>query len=549
MNNGKTSCRGVFLLTAGATLLSLSISMPLAHAGSPSVGTLASIAPSDAFALCNTDDVSGQEASGSVNYPDSQIEPWIDVNPTNADNMVAGWQQDRWDDGGSRGLVSAYTIDGGSTWTQVPIPNIVLCTGGTYHRATDPWLSFAPNGDLYFFSLALDLLTTAPNRAAGFGPNALFVSKSIDGGKTWSDTKTIIAVTNPRVLNDKNSITADPGDKHYVYAVWDQLTIPTGQAIAPEDVSPAAGKAVALGLLAGVGYRGPTFFSRTTDSGATWETAHSIYDPGANNQTIGNQIVVLPDNAGTVIDFFDEILSFKTNNSQGVHSTFNLSLIRSFDKGATWQIKPTPIRAQQILCNGAKIPNPSVSDRVVRDACILFDVAVDRTGLGTNGNLYAVWQDNRFNGIDQVAFSQSTNGGMTWSTPIKVNQTPDNSNNLLEQAFLPSVAVNDDGTVVVTYYDFRNDDTSTLIASTDYFVVTCDPTNNCSNASSWTGNEAKLTDSSFNLAQAPVAPASRGHFLGDYMGLAADTAGKLWPAFGQTTGSNHTAIYTRGITP
>src|SRR5262249_46168253 len=160
-------------------------------------------------------------------------------------------------------------------------------------------------------------------------------------------------------------ITADPGDSHFVYGVWDQLTIPVGQAIAPEDVSPAAGKAVAQGLVFGFGYTGPTFFSRTTDSGTTWETARAIYNPGANNQTIGNQILVLPD--GTVIDFFDEILSFKTNNSKGVHSTFNLSLIRSFDKGATWQTKPAPIRAQQLLCNGAVIPNTSVSDRVIRD--------------------------------------------------------------------------------------------------------------------------------------------------------------------------------------
>jgi hypothetical protein len=51
----------------------------------------------------------------------------------------------------------------------------------------------------------------------------------------------------------------------------------------------------------------------------------------------------------------------------------------------------------------------------------------------------------------------STDDGLTWSTPVKISQTPLNANALKEQAFLPSVAVGD-GTVAVTYYDLRNDD-------------------------------------------------------------------------------------------
>ena len=43
----------------------------------------------------------------------------------------------------------------------------------------------------------------------------------------------------------------------------------------------------------------------------TWEPARSIYDPGQNDQTIGNQIVVLPD--GTLVDLFAE---FHNENSK-----------------------------------------------------------------------------------------------------------------------------------------------------------------------------------------------------------------------------------------
>ena len=33
----------------------------------------------------------------------------------------------------------------------------------------------------------------------------------------------LIEDTDPRFLNDKNSMTADPNDANYVYAVWDRL--------------------------------------------------------------------------------------------------------------------------------------------------------------------------------------------------------------------------------------------------------------------------------------------------------------------------------------
>ena len=90
-----------------------------------------------------------------------------------------------------------------------------------------------------------------------------------------------------------------------------------------------------------------------------------------------------------------------------------------------------------------------------QDGDVIPDFAVDRTGLpDTNGNLYAVWQDARFSGgqHDDIAFSRSTDGGQTWSAPEKVNKTTNDA-----AAFTAAVHVRDDGTVAVSYYDFRND--------------------------------------------------------------------------------------------
>ena len=177
----------------------------------------------------------------------------------------------------------------------------------------------------------------------------------------------------------------------------------------------------------------------------------------------------------------------------------------------------------------------------VRDAGILYDVAVDRS----SGALYAVWQDYRFSGVEAVAFSQSLDGGGTWSAPVQINQTPNQANLLRQQAFVPQVKVAGDGTVVVTHYDFRNGSSASSAELTDYWAVFCKPASpaDCASRSSW-GSELRLTDASFDLLNAPVA---RGHFLGDYMGLA--TNGQIVTSvFGIATAPNRTNLVARTIT-
>src|ERR671925_2277215 len=107
------------------------------------------------FASCTADNVALQESElGSVLYPNAEPEPRADINPTNSSNIVGAYQQDRWSDGGARGLVASWSKDGGATWHPVVIPGVSKCSGGIFDRASDPWDSFAPNGDLYAISLS-----------------------------------------------------------------------------------------------------------------------------------------------------------------------------------------------------------------------------------------------------------------------------------------------------------------------------------------------------------------------------------------------------------
>ena len=232
----------------------------------------------------------------STNYQNAEVEPWVEVNPTDSRNMIAVWQQDRWSNGGAHGLVTVFTKDGGAAWA-TRTPHFSRCAGGTaanggdYDRASDPWVTFAPNGDAYQISLSVNLFENFVT--------AILVSKSTDGGDHWSEPVTLIRDTDPRFFNDKETITADPTDARFVYAVWDRVNVPPG------DVN-----RFLVGNLEHKrdrGFTGPAMFSRTTDGGHTWEPPRIIYNPGANNQTLGNQIAVLPD--GTLVNFFTEFLS------------------------------------------------------------------------------------------------------------------------------------------------------------------------------------------------------------------------------------------------
>jgi hypothetical protein len=138
---------------AFARLLALTAVMALAVAGPTSAGPLVpsplqNISIPSPFAGC---DVSGQ---GGTNYVNSEVEPWVAVNPTDASNIIAVWQQDRWSNGGARGLLTAASHDGGGTWAY-SFAHFSSCSGGTpanggnYERASDPWVTFSPNGDAY----------------------------------------------------------------------------------------------------------------------------------------------------------------------------------------------------------------------------------------------------------------------------------------------------------------------------------------------------------------------------------------------------------------
>ena len=396
-------------------------------------------------------------ALGGTEYRNAEVEPYAAVNPINSANIVAVWQQDRWSSGLANGPVTATTLDGGATWSRTIVP-FTRCAGGNagnggdYERATDPWVTFAPNGNAFQMALATQGASLAPGSVS-----AMLVSRSTDSGRTWSNPSTLIRDTS-LFFNDKNTITADPTDANYVYAVWDRLAVSGG---------------------------GPAFFARTTDGGNTWEGARPIFDPGLLSQTIGNLIAVLPN--GALINLFTQL-----DEGAGGQVTATLNVVRSSDKGGSWS---APIRVSDLLSIGARDPETGT---LIRDGAGLAQIAV-----APNGHLFVVWQDARFaaGARDGIALSRSIDGGLTWSAPLQINSAP------TVQAFTPSVHVRANGSIGVTYYDFRSNTSDPATLPTELIFTR--------STDGMTWQENRLTPA-FDMATAPF---SRGLFIGDYHAL------------------------------
>jgi hypothetical protein len=427
----------------------------------------------------------GHDPTGTV-YENDEVEPWVAVDPADPDHIAGAWQQDRWSDGGAHGLATSTSTNGGATWSGDTFADFSRCPlfaryadpaaqepGRAFDRASDPWVSWGSGSRLHQIGL------TVSQPSVGLGLRAgIQVTHSDDFGATWSHPQLLREDHGGNVLDDKESITADPVSG-YVYAIWDRLVAPHAK---PEPAENA------------IGYHGPTWFAASADNGETWSRARMIYDPGKGDQTIANQIAVEPD--GTLIDVFVR----NDHRRHGLH----VEVMRSADHGASW---PTPRVVSRLVDRTVTTPGDG---RPLRTGDSVPDIAIDRR----TGAVYVVWQDGA-SGTPAVRLSKSADGGRTWSAPQKVSGSPAGT-----PAFTAAVDVDDAGAVAVTYYDFRRDTPTRATALADYWIrISTDGT------ATWAPSQ-RVTPTSFDMKKAPFA---RGYFTGDYEGL--DHAGTTFKLF------------------
>jgi hypothetical protein len=186
-------------------------------------------------------------------------------------------------------------------------------------------------------------------------------------GTAWSEPITLQRENriSGSLFVDKESITADPFDSNFVYAVWDRSTFPS-------DSVSLSGLAHTRAL------RSQTVFARTTNGGVSWQQARPIFDEEqAISFTIGNQIVVAP-SAGPVPTLVNAMFLFHGSGVQRL--CCDVAVLRSTDRGVTWS---GPITVSKVDAVGVVDPD---TGQGVRTEDIIPDIAA---GL-TTGRVYAV---------------------------------------------------------------------------------------------------------------------------------------------------------------
>jgi len=418
--------------------------------------------------------------AGENNFPNTRVEPYVAVNPASPQQMIGVWQQDRWDSGGARGVVAGYSSDSGATWGQVALPLSHCAPGGLpTERASDPWVSIGPDGIAYVSSISFSFDT--PPLAS-----AVATATSSDGGKTWQNVTVIQQDSLDVTLNDKETVTADPTKPGTAYVVWDRQVAGQGS---------------------------PAWFSKTVNGGVSWSAGQIIVPTAQGEFTHSNQVVVDP-KTGALYDFYIHV----PRNSPNFFATF----IKSTDGGNTWS-SPQMI-AQEFTLN---VTSPATGelirageddgDRMLArlhgygsDAARNEPIRAGTSCVGIDpvtGQLYFIWEDARFSGMayNEVAIVTSSDGGATWSTPARVNP-PTGGVKLT-----PSVQVNGNGVVAVTYYDFRNFTNQTDTLPTDCWIIF-----SINGGVSFQGEQHVA--GSFNMLAAPFDDG--GFFLGDYEAIA-----------------------------
>ncbi len=246
-----------------------------------------------------------------------------------------------------------------------------------------------------------------------------------------------------------------------------------------------------------------TMVKRSVDRGETWTSLTNIssaVNAGSHNQ--GVNLSTGPN--GEVYAAWAVYDSWPADEKA-------IGFNKSLDGGATWE---TGVR---IINNIRGIRNTGVPQNM--RVASFPSMACDVSDGPYEGTIYVVWPNvgvpgqNTGNDID-VYLIKSTDGGTTWSSPIRVNQDPIGQG---KAHYSPWITVDpSNGIVSVIFYDNRN----VAANQAETWVAT-------SNDGGNTWDDFRVSDVSFTPQ--PIPGLASGYF-GDYIGITA-LNGKVYPCW------------------
>ncbi len=332
-----------------------------------------------------------------------------------------------------------YSNDAGQTW-QSGILN------SSYGVWGDPVIDVDNDGNFYYFHLS--------NPPGGNWIDRIVCQKSTDNGQTWNDGT--FTGLNGTKAQDKHWTIIDK-NTNTIYMTWTQFDIYGSSD--PNDKS-------------------QILFSKSTDQGDTWTAPVKVNivdgDCIDSDNTVEGAVPALGPNGEIYVSWA---------GPNGL--VFNKSL----DGGNTWL-------NQEIAID----PMPGGWDYGIPGIYRANGLPVtkcDLSGGVNHGTIYINWTDQR-NGTDDtdVWLVKSTDGGDTWSTPVRVNDDPPGKHQFFTWMDIDQT----NGNLFFVFYDRRNyTDTQTDV----YLAYSTD---------------GGTTFTNILLSESPFIP-NQGVFFGDYTNI------------------------------
>ena len=284
--------------------------------------------------------------------------------------------------------------DGGLTWTKSNLTS-------SYGVWGDPAIVADNNNNFYFTHLS--------NPTSGNFLDRIVCQKSTNAGSTWSNGSFAGLTTNKE--QDKQWISFDPINNN-LYMSWTQFD--SYGSTDPSD------KTIIL-------------FSKSTDFGLTWSAPIKLNEVDGScidNSTTVEGAVPAPGPSGQVY------VAWSGPNG--------LVFKKSLDQGVTWSTTETQI----IATHEWDFAIPGI------DRCNGMPITIcDLSPSAHHGTIYVNWADQSNGANDTDIFlSKSTDGGTTWSSPLRVNNDAPGKHQFLSWMALDQT----NGYIYIVFYDRRN---------------------------------------------------------------------------------------------
>ena len=490
-------------------------------------------------------------------YVGAAVESTIATSPTNPQHIVAAWQQNRINNGGSVQTGTSHSEDGGRCWktSSAPFPKCL-----EVQRVSDHILTYDINGNVVYLTMLYINSTLILSNGLNQGGVAAFVSH--DNGATWRFADSLVTSASFGL----NPTPPDfPPDYPAVSASQDK---PNSLA---DRFRSGVCRVVFTQFPLNFDYHGDSWISETFDYGKTW-SSHLIYDP-FNDQTLAsngnfNSVFCL-NNTLIQLRKKRQLLNFFSRTYATINSSYDqwiedeipfpftnddICFIRRLRNGV-WETDSTivipTVTAIPIFTGGyvysiSQPPNGGITGGVGTIVAGVGPQVRSGTGGGANGGtlfsvavnpkndyLYVACISDLFrpDKLFQIVLTWSRDGGRTWSPQERVNQTPQDVYN--PQAFTPALAVTSDGFIGIVYNDFRFD-TKNFIPPATTNAQTLTDTWLAIYRETETGiafvREVRLTPQSFIMQNGPLT--SQGLMAsGDYSAILASSARSFYTSY------------------